>query len=609
MKLFFLLAIFVPASVFAAAPTSLSQIAVDHVKDPSGVKVTSVGDRTVIAVQPPGRDDKGAFWYGVDPGMDAQTARIVWTSRLACPLADGTGELLATSSLVLCRTDHDVFALAPQDGSVRWRFHHKLKLATLATAGERVAVSVDNEELEVLDLQTGHVLRRFALHGAPLQTVAQSPDGPMALIVARLADGAPPGHSHEIIAQPLADAASTTVARLEELTPSWRAPFGGADYRLVASQNALVATPVAGVIDARDLATGKALWADAVPLLPTLEPLREGLAVGGIRPDGVRWVGLADTRTRIVKWRRPWPYGALHGVGSDNGHLIWLGDGGWIATGAADGQLEASGDLPENMDVTSVQAANHVLTLLLWHGKTGGAWQQVGLHATEAPPPLPDPPPLDWLTAGRQLTFLDFAHGGRDPQTQLPGDGAMQGVTVWPTAAATGWAMTFRRQDAKGTGQDGSRTVAAAALETAARMDLGLIPGQAALGDRTFLQLSRAVWRTLTLTGRADLTLDGVALALHLDGLASVRMQVRDKSGSFRWADVDTQVASSEDGAARLWLMPYEGTAIAARAELPHRTWALMSVDWRPTAAPDDETRQRAKLPPGKKGAKPRKKK
>ena len=608
MKLFLALAFFLPAAAFAAAPTSLSQIPLDHLKDPSGVKLTSIGDRTLIAVPPPAGDDKGAFWYGVDPGMDAQTARVVWSSRVACPVASSSGEVLATPSVVLCRTDHDVFALAPQDGSVRWRFHHKQKLAAMVTAGQRVAVSVDNEELNVLDLANGRVLRRFAMHGAPLQAAAQSPNGPLAFIVVRMPEGAPPGHSHRIVAQPLAEAASTTEAKLEPLQPLWHVAFGGADYRLVPSQSALVATPVAGVIDARDLATGKTLWADPVPLLPTLEPLTDGLAVGGIRPDGVRWIGIADTRTKITNWRRAWPFGALHGVGLDNGHVVWLGDGGWLVTRATDGQLEASAETTDDGEIATVQAADHVLTLLLWRGKTGGSWQQVALSPRQAPPPLPEPAQLDWLTPGRQLIFFDFEHNGRDPQTLLPGDGTMQGLTVWPVGTTDGWRLEYRRQDAKGLSQLGAQTTTREALATAPRMDLTLLPGDVTATDRTSLRLSKALWQTLTQTGRVDVVLDGEPLALHVEGLASVRLQARDKAGAFRWADVDVQVAANEDGGVRLWLMPYGDSAIAARAELPHRTWALMSVDWRPIVAPTEETKQRGKSLPGKNAHKPRKK-
>lgn len=594
-----------PSAALAAAPVSLSQIAIDHVKDLSAIKLTSVGDRTLVTVPAPAGDDKGAFWYGIDPGMDAQTARVVWTTRLACPVAAAQGEIVATTNAVLCRTDHDVFALAPQDGSVRWRFHHKKRLTLLASAGQRVAVNVDNDELTVLDLSNGRVLRRFALEGAPLQAAALSPNGPLAFVVAHLADSAANGQSHRILAQPLAEAASTTDARIEPLQPLWQAPFGGADYRLVPSQGALVATPVAGVIDAHDLATGKILWAEPVPLLPTLEPLADGLAVGGIRPDGVRWVGLADTRTRITRWRRTWPYGALHGVGVDNGHVVWLGDGGWLVTRATDGQLEASGDLTDASEVTAVQAADHVLTLLVSQGKSGAHWQQVTLNPTQAPPAIAEQPALDWLAPGRRLVFLDFAHGGRDPQTLLPGDGPMQAVAVWPRATADGWAFGHDQPDSDKSARAGSVQVSAAALATSTRVLLRLPPGALTTADASALRLSQASWQTLQQTRRAELTLDGAPLTLHLEGLGASRLQVRDKTGAFRWADVDTQVVANEDGSVRLWLMPFAQSALIVRAELPTRTWALMNVDRQPepTAAPVTQTK------PGKKAGKPHRKK
>ena len=586
MKCLWFLAFLLPINAFAAAPVTLSQIDLTHVKDPAGIKLTSMGDRTLIAV-PPAEDDEaaakvGAAWYGVDPGMDAQTARVVWTSRLACPLAGGIGEVLATPTLVLCRTDHDVFALAPQDGTVRWRFHHKKNLAPMATAGQRVAVNVDNEELDVLDLANGRVLRRFALHGAPLQAAALSPNGPLAFVVAKVADNAAPGHSHQILAQPLAEAASTTDARIEPLAPLWQMPFGGADYRLVPSQTTLVATPIAGVVDARDLATGHVLWADSTLLLPTLEPLAAGLAVGGIRPDGVRWVGLADPRTKVTTWRRPWTLGALHGVGLDNGHLVWLGDGGWLVTRAKDGQQEATGSVPDDAEVAQVQAADHVLTLLLWGRKTGGSWQQVALGETQPPPPLPAPPQLDWLEPGRQLLVLQYAHGGRDPQTLLPGDGAIGALMIWPTrphAASFAYQAVGDKPEPVLT-----RTSTPDALANARSLDLLLAPGVPS--DVPALLLSHAAWRTLVETGRGELKLDGAALTLHVDGPASSRLQVRDAAGVFHWADVDVQIAANEDSSVRLWLMPYGNAALAVRMESPKRTWAVMNVDWKPAEPP-----------------------
>ncbi len=608
MKFFLIFALCAPFSAWAAAPTSLSQIPLDHLKDPSGVKLTSVGDRTLIAVQPPASDDKGAFWYGVDPGMDAQTARVVWTSRVACPLTTGTGDVQATPTWVLCRTDHDVFALSPADGSVRWRFHHKDRITAMGFADQRVAVNVDNAELTSLDLKSGRVLRRFDLRGAPLQAVVQSPQGPLALVVAKFDDQAPTGFSHRIYAQPLAEAASTAAAPVEPLSPAWSAPFGGADYRLVPSQNAIVTTPASGVIDARDTATGKVLWAEPTPLLPTLEPLADGLAVGGIRPDGIRWIGLANTRTRITTWRRAWPFAALQGVGLDNGHVVWLGEGGWLVTRAQDGQQEAAGELTDDAEVASVQAADHVMTLLLWRRKTGGTWQQVALHPIEPPKALAELESQDWLVPGRQLNFLHFRHEGRDPQTLLPGDGAMLALTVWPKAAASGWAFDFRLTDAKGAGQNGARSTSKDEMDNATALDLDLVPGPTAPADHTALQVSRALWQKLTQTGEMTLKLDGEQVTLRGAGPASVRLQVRDKPGPFHWADVDVQVASTADGSIRLWWMPFGESAIAARAELAHRTWALMSVDWRPPEETTAVKDAKGKLPSGKKGKKSRKK-
>jgi hypothetical protein len=248
------------------------------------------------------------------------------------------------------------------------------------------------------------------------------------------------------------------------------------------------------------------------------------------------------------------------------------------------------------------------MTVLLWRRKTGGMWQQVALHAREAPQAIAPLAPQDWLSPGRQLNFLQFDHEGRDPQTLLPGDGTMLALAVWPKAAESGWAFDFRKQDANGKGQDGARATSKDVMDNAPGLDLNLTPGPGAPADRTALQVSRAVWQSLSQSGQAALTLDGEAVALRTVGMGSVRLQVREARGPFHWADVDTLVVSDKTGAIRLWLMPFGESAIAVRAEMAHRTWALMRVDWRPPAeaAPLEDGKRKAA--PGKKPKRPHKK-
>ena len=607
MKFLAILSLLFAVPAQAAGPQTLEQIAVGADLDAASVRLAAVGDRTLVAVQPLEQDQRGALWYGVEPGMDARSARVVWSTRLACPLAGGPGEVVATATLVLCRTDHDVFALSAADGTVRWRFHHDRPLNALHPAGARLAIDVDGEELVALEAASGRTLARYALGGAPLRAAAMTPDGPLAFVVHK-ADAARPGHTHAIAAQPLAADSPTPDVR-EAMKPLWRKPFGGADYRLVPSEDMLLATPMPGVLDARELTTGTVRWLDPTPLLPTLEALPGGLAVGGIRPDGVRWVGLARARTQVRRWRQAWTHGALQGVGEDNGHLVWLGETGWLVTRVSDGSVEARGDLAEDTLVAAVQAADHAVTLLLWQPRSGATWLHVPLTTTQPPAALPAAPALDWLEPGRELAWLDYAHGGRDPETGLPGDGPMQELVVWPLAASEdALRFAFRRRTVGIAEVRGERVLAATARAEGHRLDLTLDAGTAVWADRTALLVAGQTWRALAAGNEVDLAVgdERVQRFVRL-GSGSTRLQVADKAGVLRWADVDAEIATNGAGDVRLWLVPMGEEALVVRAELPRQTWALMQVRRGapevepPTGAPHSARK------PGKTPKKPRK--
>lgn len=580
LRIALLFLLLVSSAALADPRRALTDIQLGLEQDPGALKLTSVGDRTIVALLPAENDPKGATWHGIDPGMDAQTTRVIWTSRLACPLLPEHELQVAggpSGSLVLCRTDHDVFALSPQDGSVRWRFHDDRKLERIGHAGQRVAVNLADTLLIVLDLQTGKVLRRFGLGGAPLGTVVNSAAGPLALVVT-LRDSTEEGHTHALLAQSLAEPASTTDARPEPLQPLWQTPFGAATYALFPSQNAVTGSPAPMTIDAHDTATGQTLWTEPAQFLPTLEPVPGGLAVGGVRPDGVRWIGLMETRTRVLRWRRPWTLGALQGVGEDNGHLLWLGERGWLVTRLADGVQEAAGQAPEDHDIAAIQAADHVLTLALWHQKTGLIWQQIPLTGTELPQPLPPQVPPNWLTPDRQLLWVDLRHGGRDKQTLLPGDGPLYGHETTFERAAAGWQFKLLTRRGNASMEPQQVKMPQDALQHAHRLvvDLAHIPP----GQATMLVVSRDVWKALRDSGRTELALDDAPpVAFHTAGDSAVRMQTREGK-TLHWTDLDVKVVTNDDGSARLWLMPLAGPgledlALVVRAELPKQTWAL----------------------------------
>lgn len=558
----------------------LADVALGHIQDPAGIQLTAVGDRAVIAVAPAKGDTKGTTWVGVDPGMDAETSPVVWSTRLACPVAGQTSQVLAAPPLVLCRTEQDVFALRASDGSVVWRYHAAGKIEKLAVSGKRVAVREGERLLAVLALQTeggvqgGQVLRRLDTLGAPLQAAMLTAAGPVALLVAKGADDAAAGHTHQIVAVPLADAASTADARLEPLQPAWKVAFGAADYALFPSQTAILAAPVPGTMQARDASTGRLLWLDPTTILPTVEPLPSGLAVAGIRPDGQRWVGLADPRTQVIRWRRVWELGGLHGIGEDNGHMVFLGDGGWLVARATDGALEGQGELADDEAIAAVQAADHVLTQLIFKRRSGLSWHQRTLTVGPLPEPLTQQPHVPWLSSGWRLVWMDLRHGGRDVATGLPGDGPLLGWSTEVTQHAEGWDVTTAPMRAGATDTGVKQTWSTELLRTASRVSLN--PAAAGADSALTFALSAQQWQLLDQTGHVDLGVGvDASQTFHRQGLATVRMQVRDPKGNLRWTDLDTMMIATADGTTRLWLLAYQQQALVVRAELATRLWAL----------------------------------
>ena len=540
--------------------------------------VRSRGFSAVIAVEPAKGDTKGTIWFGIDPGMDAQTSPVVWSTRVACPVAGHAAQVVAAPPLVLCRTDKDIFALKAGDGSVAWRYHAAGKLDKMAVAGQRVAVRDGDKLLAVLALGDGRVVRRFDTQGAPLQAAMVTAAGPVALLVAKSGPGTVAGKTHAIVAQPLAEAASTTDARLEPLVPAWRRAFGAADYAVLPSEQTIFSVPVPATLQARDAATGRVLWVDPTTLLPTVEPLQAGLAVAGIRHDGQRWVGLADPRTQVIRWRVKWELGTLHGVGEDNGHLVFLGDNGWLVVRARDGALEGQGEVADDEAIASVQAADHVLTRLVFQRHGGFSWHQHMLNAGPAPEGLTPQPSVPWLSSGWRLVWLDLRHGGRDAETGLPGDGPLNGWASAVTQDFGTWHVsTSPMQDGEvGKALDDLSTPPT--LKSAAKITL--TPEVTAGTDGLLFAVSIDRWEALQEKGAVDLAVAQEPLqSFHREGLATVRTQVRDTKGQLRWTDMDTELVANGDRTTRLWLLAYGDSALVVRAETPTRTWALAMVE------------------------------
>lgn len=234
-------------------------------------EVFLVGDseRTVVVTM--GRDEaRPAIWRA----FDAQ-GRELWRREHACPDFRDYAEVKLEGELATCKMSHALTALDATSGEERWRFADSRRLYMNDIEGGRVAVSINNEELAVLDAKTGERVLRLDTPGAVFQRLAPTASGPFAILVQD-----PPGRVERTIDVDLGDGpqkvalADVDAERrlvavpvdgasqdLVPLKPVWSVPFEGYSFTIIVAAGTLIAEPSEGVRVGWDTQTGAQRWA------------------------------------------------------------------------------------------------------------------------------------------------------------------------------------------------------------------------------------------------------------------------------------------------------------------------------------------------------------
>jgi hypothetical protein len=280
--------------------------------------------------------------------------RARWQADHACPNFDEFTTIFALEKAkgqpgrIICKWKRQIIAVDLATGKEAWRFSTEQPLYITAGAQRRVAVSVANRQLAVLDGADGREVLRIDTEGAVLEAVAATSAGPLALLVwdtpGRVKEtielavgeggalervelsGKDPGR--KLIAVPINGLPMKGKVTLSPLRPLWAAPFEGYSFEVSATAGAVVGQPREDVRAAWDLSDGTLLWE---------RPVLEGELVffgedGGAfaRRDergGHVW-GAMNARTLEVLWQKSLPAGTRPIIGGQGG-----GDVGLVTSG------------------------------------------------------------------------------------------------------------------------------------------------------------------------------------------------------------------------------------------------------------------------------------
>ncbi|HRE88427.1 MAG TPA: PQQ-binding-like beta-propeller repeat protein, partial [Myxococcota bacterium] len=200
-------------------------------------EVFIVGDaKTTVVVSMGHNEARPAIWRAFDAG-----GRELWRREHACPDFRDYAEVKLEGDLATCKMSHSLTAVDAATGEERWRFADSRPLFMNDIEAGRVAISIANEELAVLDGRTGERVLRLDTPGAVFQRLAATPAGPFAVL---LQD--PPGRVERTVELDLGDGPQKVVVAdvdaerrmvavavggssqaLVPLQPGWAVPFEG----------------------------------------------------------------------------------------------------------------------------------------------------------------------------------------------------------------------------------------------------------------------------------------------------------------------------------------------------------------------------------------------
>jgi len=321
-----------------------------------------------------------------------------WSADHACPDFEDYATVFTLDGRLVCKLDRRIIAVDLATGQEAWRFTDGRPLYITAGAQGRVAVSIDNVQVAVLDVRDGRELMRVDVDGAVLEAVAATPQGPLALLVqdspgrvketielgigpgaapikADLA-GTDPGR--KLVALPIGGAARTGIAPMKAL---WTAPFEGYSFELQPTAGAVVGMPTDGVHAAWDLATGDLLWERPQVEGELLVFGEDGAGFSRRDARGGYVFGAMDPKTLKPLWEKPLPAGdAPISAGQGDGDLGILTTRGLVLVRYRDGALRRDLRLDEGAELRNVRSNPGAL---VWMTERDGARR---VHFAALPP-------------------------------------------------------------------------------------------------------------------------------------------------------------------------------------------------------------------------------
>jgi|GEM_PF-2785652 len=343
-------------------------------------------DDTHVLVAEGELDDRPARYQGID-----NQGNVTWTADHGCPNFDDYTTLFAVAGPkggvghIICKWQKQIIAVDMKTGKEAWRFSDPSPMYITAGAQNRVAVSIANQQLAVLDASSGRELMRIDVEGAVLESVAATKDGPLAFLVwdspgrekdtIELAVGeggalekvelSGDDPNRKLVALPIGGPAKRSInSGFVPMKPRWTAPFGGYSFDVTPTNGAVIGVPREGIHAAWDISNGKLLWERPFVEGESLYFGEDGAAFARLDKTGNYVFGAFNVKTQAVIWQKPLPPGdkPLAG-GQGGGDLGLVTSGGFQLVRYSDGNPRFAMRVEAGLDLSNLRSTPRSL---LW---------------------------------------------------------------------------------------------------------------------------------------------------------------------------------------------------------------------------------------------------
>jgi len=293
---------------------------------------------------------------GADPDRPARWMRldddgtIAWQADHRCPtftdfaVVLGPDDAKAPAPRAVCKAGAILVGVDAVTGAEVWSFADPRPLYMTVRAGGRVAVSIDNQEVAVVEAADGQEVMRLDVDGAVLEAAAVGPRGPLAFLVQdspasdrRTVDlpvgrddtptpvsvaGDDPGR--QLVAVAIGGRAPRGLVRPEVV---WSTPFEGWSFDLEPARGVLLGEPTDGRVVAYALSDGHVVWERR----EVAGELRAWSGDDGIvvyRAGAALRVAALDPRSGATRWQHDIPTDAepiAVGAGQGDVGVLWAG--------------------------------------------------------------------------------------------------------------------------------------------------------------------------------------------------------------------------------------------------------------------------------------------